>query len=66
MRRCVLSTRIVIPIHYAFNGGVIADHLLLKYDGTAEEFARTMARMAPATQVRILAPGEPLAVPARS
>jgi hypothetical protein len=36
------------------------DRLFLKYDGTPERFQRAVARYAPATQVRVLAPGEPL------
>jgi L-ascorbate metabolism protein UlaG (beta-lactamase superfamily) len=60
-----LRPRVAVPIHYAFTGGPIHDRLLLKYTGTAEEFAREAARRAPETTVRILAPGEPLAVAAR-
>jgi hypothetical protein len=36
------------------------DHLFLKYGGTSERFQRAVARQAPDTQVRVLAPGEPL------
>jgi L-ascorbate metabolism protein UlaG (beta-lactamase superfamily) len=55
----LLRPRVAVPIHYAFSGGPLADRLLLKYDGTAEEFAREAARVAPATEVRVLSPGEP-------
>jgi L-ascorbate metabolism protein UlaG (beta-lactamase superfamily) len=58
----LLRPRVAVPIHYAFTGGPIQDRLVLKYTGTAEEFAREAAQRAPGTQVRILAPGEPLAV----
>lgn len=56
----LMRPRVAVPIHYAFTGGPLGDRLLLKYDGTAEEFAREAARTAPTTEVRILAPGEPL------
>ena len=60
----LLRPRVAVPIHYAFTGGPIHDRLVLKYTGTAEEFARQAARRAPGTTVRILAPGEPLLVAA--
>jgi L-ascorbate metabolism protein UlaG (beta-lactamase superfamily) len=60
----VLRPRVAVPIHYAFTGGPIQDRLVLKYTGTAEEFAREAARRAPGTSVRILPPGEPLTVAA--
>jgi metal-dependent hydrolase (beta-lactamase superfamily II) len=37
-----------------------AGRIFLKYDGTPERFQRAVARHAPATNVRVLAPGEPL------
>jgi L-ascorbate metabolism protein UlaG (beta-lactamase superfamily) len=60
----LLRPRVAVPIHYAFTGGPIQDRLVLKYTGTAEEFAREAAQRAPGTQVRILAPGEPLTIAA--
>jgi L-ascorbate metabolism protein UlaG (beta-lactamase superfamily) len=60
----VLRPRVAVPIHYAFTGGPIQDRLVLKYTGTAEEFAREAARRAPGTSVRILPPGQPLTVAA--
>jgi L-ascorbate metabolism protein UlaG (beta-lactamase superfamily) len=60
----LLRPRLAVPIHYAFTGGPIQDRLVLKYTGTADEFAREAARRAPGTQVRILPPGEPLTVAA--
>ena len=56
----VLRPHVAVPIHYAFTGGPIQDRLVLKYTGTADEFAREAAQRAPGTSVRILAPGEPL------
>ncbi len=56
----ILQPRIAIPIHYKFTAGWLRDRILLKYNGTPEEFTRATARQAPATQVRILVPGEPL------
>jgi hypothetical protein len=53
---------VAVPIHYAFTGGPIQDRLVLKYTGTAEEFAREAAQRAPGTSVRILPPGEPLVI----
>ena len=60
----LLRPRVAVPIHYAFTGGPIQGRLVLKYTGTADEFAREAAQRAPGTQVRILAPGEPLTVAA--
>lgn len=56
----VLQPKVAVPIHYAFTAGPVGDRLFLKYDGTPERFQRAVARHAPATQVRVLAPGEPL------
>jgi L-ascorbate metabolism protein UlaG (beta-lactamase superfamily) len=58
----LLRPRVAVPIHYAFNGGAIQDRLVLKYTGTADEFAREAAQRAPGTSVRILPPGEPLVI----
>ena len=60
----LVKPRVAVPIHYAFTGGPIQDRLVLKYTGTAEEFAREAAQRAPGTQVRILAAGEPLTIAA--
>jgi hypothetical protein len=38
----------------------VRDRLLLKYTGTADQFAEEVPRVAPSTTVRILPPGEPL------
>jgi L-ascorbate metabolism protein UlaG (beta-lactamase superfamily) len=58
----VLRPKVAVPIHYAFTAGPIGDRLFLKYDGTPERFQQAAAQYAPASTVRILAPGEPLAV----
>jgi L-ascorbate metabolism protein UlaG (beta-lactamase superfamily) len=58
--------RYAVPIHYTFTGGPIMDTLALKYAGTPQallrEFEQAVAKLAPETTVRILAPGEPLQV----
>jgi L-ascorbate metabolism protein UlaG (beta-lactamase superfamily) len=56
----VLQPKVAVPIHYSFTGGWLRDRLFLGYNGTPEQFQRAVARDAPATQVRVLAPGEPL------
>jgi L-ascorbate metabolism protein UlaG (beta-lactamase superfamily) len=56
----VIKPRTAVPIHYAYTAGFLRDHLLLKYDGTPQRFAAAVARRAPGTSVRILAPGEAL------
>lgn len=62
----ILQPRYAVPIHYTFTGGPILDRLALKYAGTPQEltqqFQQAVARLAPQTTVRILAPGEPLLV----
>jgi L-ascorbate metabolism protein UlaG (beta-lactamase superfamily) len=58
----VLRARVAVPIHYAYTAGPIRDRLLLKYDGTPERFAAALHSTAPATQARILEPGQPLTV----
>ena len=58
----VLGARVAVPIHYAYTAGPIRDRLLLKYNGTPERFAAALGAAAPATQARILEPGQPLTV----
>jgi len=60
----VLRPRVAVPIHYAFTAGPVLDRLFLKYDGTPERFERAVAQHAPATTVRVLAPGQPLVLDA--
>ena len=55
-----------MPTHCAFTAGPMRDRLFLKYDGTPERFQRAVAHYAPATSVRVLAPGEPLALDGRA
>lgn len=61
----ILKPNYAVPTHYAFTGGPIQDRIMLKYSGTAEAFASAVDRRAPQTHARILAPGEPLAIPER-
>jgi L-ascorbate metabolism protein UlaG (beta-lactamase superfamily) len=49
-----------VPIHYAYTGGPIGDTLLVKHEGTPEEFVRAVEARAPHTQAHILPPGQPL------
>jgi hypothetical protein len=56
----VLRPRVAVPIHYSFTAGPLRDRLLLSYDGTPERFKRSVATYVPTTDVRVLAPGEPL------
>jgi len=62
----ILRPQVAIPMHYAFSGGWLRDQLMLKYNGTPEEFAQATARQAPETRVQILKPGEPFHLPAHS
>ncbi|MGH3318753.1 MAG: MBL fold metallo-hydrolase [Streptosporangiaceae bacterium] len=57
-----LRPRLAVPIHYAFTAGPVRDRLFLKYDGTPERFRRAAAAHAPGTEVRVLVPGERLAL----
>ncbi len=54
----ILRPRVAVPIHYAFTAGPVRDRILLKYTGTAEEFAREAGRRAAETAAHILPPGE--------
>jgi L-ascorbate metabolism protein UlaG (beta-lactamase superfamily) len=51
-----------VPIHYAYTGGPLGDALLVKHEGTPEEFAQAVAAVAPGTTTHILPPGQPLAI----
>jgi hypothetical protein len=42
----------------------LRDRLFLKYDGTPERFVRAASALAPATEVHVLAPGQPLQIAA--
>lgn len=56
----ILKPRIAVPIHYAYTAGPIRDRLLLKYNGSPEEFSQAAALWSPETKVCMLAPGKPL------
>jgi L-ascorbate metabolism protein UlaG (beta-lactamase superfamily) len=62
----ILRPRYAVPIHYTFKGGPIMDTLFLKYAGSpsavTQQFKEAAASLSPATSVRVLAPGEPLAI----
>ena len=62
----ILRPRYAVPIHYAFKGGLITDTLFLKYAGEPSELTREFEEItrevAPETNVRVLAPGEPLVI----
>lgn len=55
-----LSPAVAVPIHYAFTGGPLADHLLLKHDRRPDPFLAAVAELAPRTHARVLAPGQQL------
>lgn len=61
-----LRPRYAVPIHYAFRGNVLTERLVIKHSHTgAEDFVAAARQLSPETEVRILAPGEPLTVSAR-
>ena len=59
----LLLSRVAVTMHYTFTADALRDRLLLKYTGTAAQFAKEMAQRVPATTVHILKPGEPLEIP---
>lgn len=61
----ILGAEVAVPMHYAFQGSWFTDTFILKRDGSAEEFARAARTAAPDTQVRILPPGQALAITRR-
>lgn len=52
-----LDPDVVVPHHYAFTSGPIADRLLTRKDRDPERYRRAAAQLAPRTDVRILQPG---------
>jgi len=58
----ILKPRVAIPTHYAFTAGNLRNHVLLKYTGTVEGFKREGPKYAPATEIKVLAPGESVEV----
>ena len=60
-----LRPRYLVPIHYAFRGNALTERLVIKHSRTgASELQAAARHTAPGTQVRILAPGEPLLIEA--
>lgn len=58
----VLRAAVAVPIHYMFRGGIVADTFVLSYHGSADGFVKAAAAEAPATEVRVLAPGQRLKI----
>jgi L-ascorbate metabolism protein UlaG (beta-lactamase superfamily) len=57
----VLRPRLAVPIHYAYTAGPVRDRLLLKADRDRPDlYQQATADAAPDTEVRVLAPGDPL------
>lgn len=59
----LLKPRVVVPIAPDSGAIPLVDRFLLKRPGTPQAFARALAQRGLATEVRVLAPGEPFAVP---
>jgi L-ascorbate metabolism protein UlaG (beta-lactamase superfamily) len=55
-----LGAEVAVPIHYRFHGSWFTDSFVLSYDGTPERFENAAKTRAPATAVRVLAPGQVL------
>ena len=58
----VLRPRLAVPQHYAFTGGTVGDMLFLKSDKDPSLFVEAARRLAPDIPVKVISPGEPLAV----
>jgi L-ascorbate metabolism protein UlaG (beta-lactamase superfamily) len=56
----LLHPAVAVPIHYRFTAGPLGDRLLVKHHRDPHHFLQAAAERAPHTEVRILAPGEPL------
>jgi L-ascorbate metabolism protein UlaG (beta-lactamase superfamily) len=56
----ILRPRVAVPIHYGYTAGPIMDRILLKYNGSTEQFVQAVGKLTPGTIVRILEPGESL------
>ncbi|GIJ46104.1 hypothetical protein Val02_29900 [Virgisporangium aliadipatigenens] len=57
-----LRPGLVVPQHYAFTGGPIADRLFLKSDKGPARFVEAARRLIPDVPVKVISPGEPLTV----
>ncbi len=53
-----LAPDLALPHHYAFTGGWFCDHFLAHGDRDPRPFAAEVRQLAPATEVRIVAPGQ--------
>jgi L-ascorbate metabolism protein UlaG (beta-lactamase superfamily) len=58
----ILQPQHAVPIHYAFTGGYLADHLLLKHNGRPQLYTDAAAQAAPNTTTHVLQPGQPLTI----
>jgi L-ascorbate metabolism protein UlaG (beta-lactamase superfamily) len=56
----ILRPGVAVPIHYRFTGGPLGDRLILKHERSPDHFLEAVAKRAPGTDGRSLAPGEPL------
>jgi L-ascorbate metabolism protein UlaG (beta-lactamase superfamily) len=52
-----LRPDVAIPHHYAFTSGWLGDRMITRGDTDPRHFADAVAKLAPATLVRIVAPG---------
>ena len=57
-----LRPGVVIPQHYAFSGGPIGDHLILRSDKNPALFVDAVRRLAPEVPVTVIDPGQPLEI----
>jgi L-ascorbate metabolism protein UlaG (beta-lactamase superfamily) len=58
----ILRPGLTVPHHYAFTGGWFGDTLLTRSDPDPRHLAQAVERLAPTSPVRIISPGERLAV----
>ncbi len=56
----LLGAEVAVPMHYRFKGSWFTDSFILSYNGTPARFLDAVKKVAPATQVRVLEPGEVL------
>ncbi|MEV7625715.1 MBL fold metallo-hydrolase [Actinoplanes sp. NPDC089786] len=54
----ILRPRVAIPHHYAFTSGRLGDLMITKGDREPLAFASEVARLVPATEVRVVLPGQ--------
>jgi L-ascorbate metabolism protein UlaG (beta-lactamase superfamily) len=58
----VLRPKITVPHHYAFTSGRLGDKLMTKGDRDPALFVSAARQLAPGADVRVLQPGEALAL----